>query len=82
MRKILYGIFIIYLFAAISAYAVPVQVGEPAGSSATSVAAGISTAASVGILGLVVGGAIIAMGGDCCSNTGTTTSTIPPSYKQ
>lgn len=77
MKTILYNIFTIYLLATTSAYATPVQVGEPAGSDAASVSSGISTAASVGILGLVVGVAITTMGGDCCSSTGTTTTTTP-----
>lgn len=81
MKKILHSIFTIYVLATTSAYAVPIQVGEPAGSDAASVSSGISTAASVGILGLVVGVAITAMGGDCCSSTGTTTSTTAPSHE-
>lgn len=37
MKKVLYGIFAISALAATSAWAAPVQVGEAAGSAATSV---------------------------------------------
>ncbi len=40
MKKVLYGIFAISALAATSAWAAPVQVGEAAGSAATSVSAG------------------------------------------
>ena len=39
MKKVLYGIFAISALAATSAWAAPVQVGEAAGSAATSVSA-------------------------------------------
>ena len=42
MKKVLYGIFAISALAATSAWAAPVQVGEAAGSAATSVSAGSS----------------------------------------
>ncbi|MCW3279268.1 exopolysaccharide production protein YjbE [Escherichia coli] len=41
MKKVLYGIFAISALAATSAWAAPVQVGEAAGSAATSVSAGV-----------------------------------------
>ncbi|EDF9920563.1 hypothetical protein B5O93_22695, partial [Salmonella enterica subsp. enterica serovar Infantis] len=47
MKKILYGIFAITALAATSVSAAPVQVGEAAGSAATSVSAGSSSATSV-----------------------------------
>lgn len=40
MKKVLYGIFAISALAATSVYAAPVQVGEAAGSAATSASAG------------------------------------------
>ena len=40
MKKVLYGIFAITALAATSVSAAPVQVGEAAGSAATSVSAG------------------------------------------
>ncbi|EFJ6093510.1 hypothetical protein ACG37_004501, partial [Escherichia coli] len=46
MKKVLYGIFAISALAATSAWAAPVQVGEAAGSAATSVSAGSSSATS------------------------------------
>ncbi|OFI31550.1 exopolysaccharide production protein YjbE, partial [Salmonella enterica] len=42
MKKVLYGIFAITALAATSVSAAPVQVGEAAGSAATSVSAGRS----------------------------------------
>jgi hypothetical protein len=56
-------------------YAAPVQVGEAAGSAATSASAGSSTAASASTVSSAVGVALAATGGGDGSNTGTTTTT-------
>ncbi|EIY9430861.1 hypothetical protein MN255_004618, partial [Salmonella enterica] len=55
MKKILYGIFAITALAATSVSAAPVQVGEAAGSAATSVSAGSSSATSVSTVSSAVG---------------------------
>ena len=52
-----------------------VQVGEAAGSAATSVSAGSSSATSVSTVSSAVGVALAATGGGDGSNTGTTTTT-------
>ena len=75
MKKVLYGIFAISALAATSAWAAPVQVGEAAGSAATSVSAGSSSATSVSTVSSAVGVALAATGGGDGSNTGTTTTT-------
>ena len=69
MKKITYGVFAVSLLAASSAFAAPVEVGEAAGSAATSVSAGTSTAASASTVGSVVGVALAATGGGDGSNT-------------
>lgn len=56
MKKVLYGIFAITALAATSVSAAPVQVGEAAGSAATSVSAGSSSATSVSTVGRRVSG--------------------------
>ncbi|EBB9201161.1 hypothetical protein PJ305_004365, partial [Salmonella enterica] len=63
MKKVLYGIFAITALAATSVSAAPVQVGEAAGSAATSVSAGSSSATSVSTVSSAVGVALAATGG-------------------
>ncbi|WP_105241815.1 exopolysaccharide production protein YjbE [Shigella dysenteriae] len=63
MKKVLYGILAISALAATSAWAAPVQVGEAAGSAATSVSAGSSSATSVSTVSSAVGVALAATGG-------------------
>ncbi|WP_139380835.1 exopolysaccharide production protein YjbE, partial [Salmonella enterica] len=69
MKKVLYGIFAITALAATSVSAAPVQVGEAAGSAATSVSAGSSSATSVSTVSSAVGVALAATGGGDGSNT-------------
>ncbi|EGO7150598.1 hypothetical protein JV520_001344 [Salmonella enterica] len=68
MKKVLYGIFAITALAATSVSAAPVQVGEAAGSAATSVSAGRSSATSVSTVSSAVGVALAATGGGDGSN--------------
>lgn len=76
MKKVLYGIFVIFAFAAIFAWVVFVQVGEAVGSVVTSVSAGSFFAISVSIVSSAVGVAFAVIGGGDGFNIGIIIITI------
>lgn len=70
MKKVLYGIFVIFVFAVIFVWAVFVQVGEAVGLAVMLVLVGSFFVISVSIVSLVVGVVFAVIGGGDGFNIG------------